>query len=43
MRPRTISRWCRDGTIKAEKWGRVWRITELEVLRVEAGHATRVK
>jgi len=24
--PRTVSRWCRDGKLRAIKIGRVWRI-----------------
>lgn len=40
LRPRTISRWCREGRIRAEKWGRVWRIPEDEVRRIEAEHVS---
>lgn len=31
FKPRTISRWCREGKIKSVKVGRVWRIEEGEV------------
>jgi excisionase family DNA binding protein len=30
----TITRWCREGKIEGHKMGRVWRITEQEVMRV---------
>jgi excisionase family DNA binding protein len=38
FQPRTITRWCRDGQIKAEKWGRVWRIREADVQKLEKTH-----
>lgn len=41
MRPRTVTRWCREGKIKAEKWGRVWRVPMAEVLRMEEEHAAK--
>lgn len=34
VQPRTVARWCRDGTIKGSKVGRVWRISEAEVRKV---------
>lgn len=41
MQPRTVSRWCRTGKIRAEKWGRVWRIPMDEVHRQEDKHAAK--
>ena len=38
MRPRTVARWCRDGRLRGEKWGRVWRVPEKEIKRFEAKH-----
>jgi len=32
--PRTVSRWIREGRIKAVKLGRVWRVPVSEVQRV---------
>lgn len=26
LKPRTVSRWCREGRLQAVKYGRVWRI-----------------
>jgi hypothetical protein len=40
MKPRTIARWCRQGQVKGEKWGRVWRVPADEVERVEAERGT---
>jgi len=34
FKPRTITRWCREGKIYgAQKYGRVWRIPRATVIR----------
>lgn len=35
VKPTTVVRWCREGKIKAVKVGRVWRIPEDEVVRLQ--------
>jgi len=38
--PRTVSRWCRDGELRAIKIGRVWRIRTWDgqpIIEVENG------
>ena len=38
--PRTVSRWCRDGKLRAIKIGRVWRIRTWDgqpIIEVENG------
>jgi len=32
VHPETIRRWLRDGTLKGEKFGKLWRIRESELI-----------
>lgn len=38
----TVRRWLRDGTLRGSKLGRVWRIPETEIRRIEEGASPAV-
>lgn len=35
IHPNTLRRWLRQGVIKGEKYGRLWRVKESELLRTK--------